>query len=149
MREMTSPQPLDIAPGERTLFLAGSIARGSAENWQQKACRLLHETDWTILNPRREAWDASWKEEIGEPNFRQQVEWELAAIQRADHVLFYFDPNTKSPISLLELGLCAKAGKALVVCLQGFWKKGNVDIVCATFSLMQAETLEEAIARLV
>lgn len=147
MREFTPPQRLDLKPGERTLFLAGSIDRGGAENWQQKACRLLRESDWTILNPRREAWDASWKEDIHEPNFREQVEWELAAIQRADRVLFYFDPETRSPLSLLELGLCAKSGKALVVCPAGFWKKGNVDIVCATFGIDQVATLEEAIAR--
>jgi hypothetical protein len=47
----------------------------------------------------------------------------------------YFDPNTLSPISLLELGLHAKSGKLIVCCPEGFYRKGNVDIVCQNFGI--------------
>jgi len=47
----------------------------------------------------------------------------------------YFDPNTKSPISLLELGLHANSGKMIVCCPKGFWRKGNVDIVCERYDV--------------
>lgn len=57
----------------------------------------------------------------------------------------YFDPKTKSPISLLELGLFARTGKLIVVCPKGFWRKGNVDIVCKRYEVKQVETIEEAI----
>ncbi len=42
----------------------------------------------------------------------------------------FLEKNSKSPISLLELGLFADSGKLLVCCEEGFWRKGNVDIVC-------------------
>jgi hypothetical protein len=47
----------------------------------------------------------------------------------------YFDPNTKSPISLLELGLFASSKKLIVCCPDGFWRKGNVRIVCELYNI--------------
>lgn len=50
----------------------------------------------------------------------------------------YFDPSTKSPISLLELGiLTANPNKLLVCCPEGFWRKGNVDVVCRKYNIHQ------------
>ncbi|MEC7119524.1 MAG: nucleoside 2-deoxyribosyltransferase domain-containing protein, partial [Pseudomonadota bacterium] len=69
------------------------------------------------------------------PNFRQQVEWELAALEQADLIFIYFAAGSHSPISLLELGLHAQSGKLIIVCPEGFWKKGNVDIVAHRFGL--------------
>ena len=64
----------------------------------------------------------------------------------------YFDPNTKSPISLLELGLFAKSGKLIVYCPEGFWRKGNVDVVCKRYEVARAnspmELVEKTIAKL-
>jgi hypothetical protein len=47
----------------------------------------------------------------------------------------YFDPSTKSPISLLELGLFARSGKIKVICPDGFWRKGNVEVVCNYYNI--------------
>ena len=88
-----------------------------------------------ILNPRRDEWDATWEQSIQNPNFRQQVEWELAAQEQADLVAFYFAPDTKPPITLLELGLMARSGKAIVCCPDGYWRRGNIEVVCARFEI--------------
>ncbi len=146
MQEIQAPHQI---PDEgRKLFLAGSIEMNSAEEWQSDVLRQLANTDWIVLNPRRGSWDSSWEQRIEQPEFKEQVEWELAGLECADKILLYFDPRTKSPISLLELGLFAKSGKLLVVCPDGFWRKGNVDIVCQRYSIAQASTLEEALKRL-
>ena len=147
MEEIKAAQKFVNVEGKK-LFLAGSIEMGIAENWQQKVCRLLKDTDWILLNPRRDDWDSSWVQSIENGQFREQVEWELLAQETADRIIMYFDPNTKSPISLLELGLFAKTGKMIVVCPNGFWRKGNVDIVCNRYKVLQKETIEEAIAEL-
>ena len=55
----------------------------------------------------------------------------------------YFDPNTKSPISLLELGLFAQSKKLIVCCPEGFWRKGNVDIVCDRYNIPNYDSLEK------
>lgn len=98
-----------------------------------------------ILNPRRDAWDASWKNVASNKQFRQQVEWELEALENSDAILMYFDPATKSPISLLELGLFAHTDKLYVVCPSGFWRKGNVDIVCGRYGIKQYSSLTKAV----
>jgi len=85
------------------VFLAGSIEMGKAENWQKRVAEAL--TDATVLNPRRDDWDSSWKQSIKNQKFRKQVEWELGAQQDADLILMHFEPGTQSPITLLELGL--------------------------------------------
>lgn len=145
MKEIQAPNEINIEHNKRYLFLAGSIEMGVAENWQQKVVTLLDNTDWVLFNPRRDDWDSSWVQSINNPQFREQVEWELEALTLADQIICYFDPNTKSPVSLLELGLFAKSGKMIVVCPDGFWRKGNVDIVCHRYGIRQANTIEEAI----
>lgn len=130
------------------IFLAGSIEMGKAEKWQDKVTEALAECKVKILNPRRDDWDSSWEQNKDNAKFREQVEWELDALDHAEYIVMYFDPATKSPISLLELGLHAESGKLLVCCPEGFWRKGNVDIVCEKYGIEQFDTLEEIIERL-
>jgi hypothetical protein len=137
--------PMPIGDPILSVFLAGSIEMGSAENWQERFVALLaHHVrgrPFTILNPRRDDWDKTWEQSIDNPRFREQVQWELDAMDQAGVIVMYFDPNTKSPITLLELGLYASSGKLLVCCPNGYWRKGNVDIVCARLGVQTVETL--------
>lgn len=129
-----------------TVFLAGSIEMGAAENWQERAARLLEGTSWTLLNPRRDDWDNSWKQDIGDEKFNEQVSWELQGLEECEWAIVYFDPNTKAPITLLELGLLSqlKPEHTIVICPEGFYRKGNVDIVVERFGMRHADTLEAA-----
>ena len=131
------------------VFLAGSIEMGSAENWQDRLCKEL-KGNYLVLNPRRDDWDNSWEQSITNSQFREQVKWELEAMEQADIITMYFDPNTKSPITLLELGLWAgKNPKKLIVCCpNGYWRKGNVDILCAKYGVRQVNTIEEIVGYL-
>ena len=70
------------------------------------------------------------------------VEWELDGLERADVIAMWFAPETKAPITLLELGLFARSGKVVVGCPNGFWRKGNVEVVCARFGCMLAADWE-------
>lgn len=144
MKQLKAPQFVNNQLA--TVFLAGSIEMGAAENWQDRAVNLLAETNWAILNPRRDDWDSSWKQEIGDEKFNEQVSWELQGIEDSEWVLVYFDPNTKAPITLLELGILSqlKPEKTIVVCPAGFYRKGNVDIVVERFGMHAYPTLEDA-----
>jgi len=119
--------------GVPTVFLAGSIEMGSAPDWQTALAKALPPA--TILDPRRTEWDSSWRQSIDEPRFREQVEWELDGLERSDVIAMWFVPETKSPITLLELGLFARSGKLLVGCPEGFWRKGNIEVVCRKFGV--------------
>jgi nucleoside 2-deoxyribosyltransferase len=125
--------PYDIEQIDKPmLFMAGSIEMGKAEEWQSRLAKELASFDIAILNPRRKDWDNSWKQSISNPKFKEQVEWELRGIELADLAVFYFDPDTKSPITLFELGyrLAALSPHAIVCCPDNYWRKGNVEIYC-------------------
>jgi hypothetical protein len=129
-----------------SVFLAGSIEMGSAEDWQAQLARALSDLDVLIFNPRRDQWDASWEQSINNRLFREQVEWELAGLERADVVAMYFAPATKAPVTLLELGLCARDGRLVACCPAGYWRRGNVEIVCQRYGVPLLDNLPELVA---
>jgi len=131
IRKPPASLSLSLPEGARVVFLAGSIEMGTAAEWQAEFIAALGDRDLVVLNPRRDEWDASWRQSIEEPRFRGQVEWELDGLDRADVIAMWLAPETKAPISLLELGLHARSGKLVVGCPDGFWRRGNVEIVCA------------------
>jgi hypothetical protein len=144
-RVLKPPAPLELAPGERSVFLAGSIEMGAAGPWQAAVERALSDDPVTVLNPRRDEWDATWEQSIRHPAFRGQVEWELDAQEAATVIAMYFDPGTKAPVTLLELGLFARTGKVVVSCPPGFWRRGNVEVICARFGLPLVESLDDLV----
>jgi hypothetical protein len=132
------------------LFLAGSIEMGSSEDWQSKIEEHLkyRGADVVIANPRRDSWDSSWTQQFTNPQFYQQVNWELNGLDKADLIIMYFSPETKSPISLLELGLYAASKKIIVCCPDGFWRKGNVEIVCEKYEIPLYVTFDDLLQML-
>lgn len=143
MKEIKAPKAYN--PGNSvTVFLAGSIEMGKASDWQSILKNKVSEAKGQLLNPRRTDWDATWEQSIENEKFREQVEWELIGIEYADLVIFYFDKHTQSPITLLELGIAAASKSNVVVCCpDGYWRKGNVDIVCRHYDIMMLGTLDE------
>jgi hypothetical protein len=146
MREVKPPSRPAL---ERRVFLAGSIEMGTAEPWQAQVVSALSDAgDVVILNPRRADWDDSWEQRADDARFSEQVTWELDMLEAADLVVMYLAPDTKSPVSLLELGLCARSGKLTVCCPPGFWRRGNVEMVCERHRIPLFDTIDELIADL-
>jgi len=129
------PAPCDFPADAASVFLAGSIEMGVAEDWQSSMAAHLEEMDIVVLNPRRDDWDASWRQSIDDPQFRAQVEWELDGLDRAGVIALWFVPGSRAPISLFELGLTARSRKVVVGCPDGFWRKGNVEVICERFGI--------------
>lgn len=148
MKEIKAPDALPGLTEGSGIFLAGSIEQGAAPEWQARVVAAVADLDVTIFNPRRDDWDASWKQSMDDPQFSEQVEWELSALELADQIAMYFAPETQSPITLLELGLFARSGKLIVCCPEGFWRKGNVDIVCRRYHVDRVKSMEELITSL-
>ncbi|HEY1379899.1 MAG TPA: nucleoside 2-deoxyribosyltransferase domain-containing protein, partial [Gemmataceae bacterium] len=65
---------------------------------------------------------------------------------RADRIALYFAPDTRAPVTLLEFGLFARSGKLAVCCPDGYWRKGNVEVVCARYGVPLVDTLADLIA---
>lgn len=146
--EIQAPNELKKEKGYKSVFLAGSIEMGEAEDWQKEIIDSLKDEKIIFLNPRREDWDSSWKQDKSDKNFKEQVTWELTALEFADYIALYIDPKTQARITLLELGLHARGEKLIVCCPKGFDRKGNIDITCELYKIPQVDTLKELIAEI-
>lgn len=139
------------ARGVKSIFLAGTTSKVDSGDWREELSVSLSDLPVTIFNPYRPDWDSSWHEDIDCKPFREQVEWEIEKQRQADILVVFFHPATQAPISLLELGISIKTpGKAIVVCPQGYWKRGYVQIVCNKFGVEMVNTvgdLKEAILK--
>lgn len=132
-------------PKTISVFLAGTIDMGESENWQSifvdKVTKLIFGLGYDLkidkivfLNPRRSDWDSSWGQNpYTDVEFIKQVEWELKCLEVCNIMAMNLLPGSKSPISLLELGLFKD--KALVCCQKEFYRFGNVAITCDRYSV--------------
>jgi len=143
-------KPFNTRQKSYMVFLAGSIEMGEAENWQDFAGELISNAGYVVLNPRRDNWDSSWEQTIENKQFREQVEWELKGLEEAEVVLVHFDPDTKSPITLLEVGMLSmlKPKRTFISCPPGYWRRGNVEIVSARYKMPLFDSLQGAVGAL-
>lgn len=151
MQVIKPPQPFIKSDhyANITMFLGGSIEMGVAEDWQTRITeQLAVYENVTVLNPRRDEWDSSWEQRMSNPQFTEQVVWELDSLDKADIIIMYFSPETKSPISLLELGLF-KDRRIYVCCPDGFWRKGNVEIVCDRYNITLYNDLDSMLQEII
>ena len=142
--------PMNIAKRDmlkKHVFLAGSIG-GNVEltslckDWQSEMTEFFTSLGYGVFNPRRDDFDLSCKQEFSNGEFFQQVMWELNALDIADIILFYIDPTTIAPITLYEFGRYSTSGKCYMVCPDGFFRKGNIDIACHKDNIPLFDTLD-------
>ncbi|GKT60055.1 hypothetical protein ColTof4_00196 [Colletotrichum tofieldiae] len=133
--------PLERPPATpgKSVFFAGTTSKG---DWRKDLAESISHLPVTVFNPFRPDWDSTWKEDISDARFKGQVEWELEMQERADIIVVYFEPDTEAHISLLELGLCARSGKAIVACSELYKKRGNVQAVCARYGIPLVDNFE-------
>lgn len=142
MTEIKAPNKYDLKEYNLSIFLTGSIEQGKATRWQKQAVEYFKDDeDILLLNPRRDDYDKNQEQSIDNPYFKEQVAWELDAQDNCNVILMYFDPKTKSPITLLELGLYALKFEIYVCCPKEYWRRGNVEIVCERYEIPFFEDL--------
>ena len=113
------------------LFLAGTIDNGKSDNWQKKLIEALSDTDITIYNPRRDDFPEHPKDE----DVINQIRWEQDHLDDADFIIMVFQKESKSPITLLELGLYAQSKKLGVFCDRKYWRFLNVSETCRKYNI--------------
>lgn len=134
--------PAEVGDGRgfTKIFMAGTIDMGNSRDWQKELYETFSSMDgrYILFNPRQENWDAS---RPGEMDY--QVRWELDHLEQADMIVMYILGTSKSPISLLEMGLHARGGKMHVICEKDFYRYDNVRITCDWYGVPMYETLDE------
>ena len=118
--------------GQRSIFLAGTIDNGDSRDWQTELVNELNKhldtvspfEDFVFANPRRPDWNTNWHGD--HPELIKQIKWELNAMRYADSIFMWFEPNSKSPVTMLELGLFAGTNKLIVGCPTEFYRHQNI-----------------------
>jgi hypothetical protein len=113
---------------------------GKATHWQKDVGEKLPHLPIAVYNPRRDDFDKTLRQDIKEPIFKGQVDWESKYLKKCTVIALYFEPGTVSPISLFELGRHAESKKVIVCCPDGFGRKGNVQIACFDHNILLVET---------
>ena len=129
--------------GSRSVFLAGTIDNGDSLNWQDNVIIELINlgVSCEVYNPRREHWNPNpTKEEL-----EKQIEWEQDHLDSADVIVMVLLDDSKSPISLLELGLYVKENKLIVFCTPNFYKFDNVRMTCKKYNIELVQDLNPLI----
>ena len=120
---------------EVSIFLAGTIDNGESYDWQNDIIKTFEKLDkelpveLIIYNPRRSEWDKNASKQMLE----EQIRWEQNHLDKADWIIMVLSDNSKSPISLLELGLYASSEKLIVFCTDKFYRYDNVRLTCEQY----------------
>lgn len=128
-----------------SVFLGGTIDNGNSEDWQDKVCQKLIDFDINIYNPRRNKWEGSWEQSIENIDLKNQIMWELDALDKSDFIIMNLLGDSKSPISLLELGMYAKSGKLIISCPKEFYRYGNIQVVCQKYNIPLFDNIDDSL----
>ena len=118
----------------KSVFLVCTIDNGDSLNWQDKTIIELINlgiNDIEIYNPRREHWNPNPSKE----EMEYQIKWEQDHLDKANFIAMVLLDDSKSPISLLELGLYAKSNKLIVFCTPNFYRWDNVRLTCEKYNI--------------
>ena len=129
--------------GSKSVFLAGTIDNGDSLNWQDKVIIELINlgVSCEVYNPRLEHWNPNpTKEEL-----EKQIEWEQDHLDSADVIAMVLLDDSKSPISLLELGLYANTKKLIVFCTPNFYRFDNIRMTCKEYNIELVQDLNPLI----
>lgn len=96
-----------------------------------------------VFNPRRDDWNNEWNNTKHHPLLNEQINWELDHLEKSDIVVFNFEENTISPITLLELGLFSHSNKIIVRCPENYFRVENVTQVCKRYNILMVNSIEE------
>ncbi len=128
----------------RIFLLAGASETDGGSRWQELvAARISKMGHIALCTPPRE--NGTGMAPFENPHFFQSRSWELDALDLAEFVVFHLDSLSRSPEGLLELGYAAAKypQKVCVICPEGFWCKGLVDLFCYREDLMKYKSVDE------
>lgn len=129
-------EQVDNSKNKVTIFLAGTIEMGAGIKWHRDAAKQIYHVlsakikdntkmpQLEFYNPRR---TKDFTPEMEVP----QINWEQEHLANADYIFMYIQPDSKSPISLLEFGEFIKTGKLYLYCEPTFYRYRNLELTAA------------------
>ena len=135
-----------------SVFIGGTIDSGEAEDWQKKVIENLNIPQLEhiiVFNPRINDWDYNIKETVNDDKFKKQVTWEQDGLEYSKYIFMNILDDSRSIISLSELGQYANSGKLMVVAGKNYFKRGNIEVLSKRFNFPLFDKLESGLNHLI
>lgn len=117
-----------------SVFLAGTIDDGQSKNWQRKLINKVYSElpdNVIVFNPRRD----NWNKNADVDTLREQINWEQERLSNSSIIVMVLLDDSKSPVSLMELGEFCDSQKIVVFCTENFYRFENVKDLCERFEI--------------
>ncbi len=124
-----------------SIFLAGSMAIGDRMNWRTRAINTF-EKRYHLFDPTN-----VHHADLNDSEMSKHIKWEWEALKHSDAILFNFNAESKSPISLLELGMYIRSEKIVVVCPKEFYQSHYIETLCSEEQVPLFQSIEEVLNR--
>lgn len=109
---------------------------GKSYDWQSQVFVQLADLDIDVYNPRR----------VTAPeNIEEQIRWELEAMEKCDMIAMHYEPESKSPVTLMEAGLHMRSGRLVIHCPDGYWRRENVLVTADFYRAKMVSSLDALI----
>jgi hypothetical protein len=144
MQVVYAPEPLPLAV-RTSLFLAGPTPREPATaSWRTAAIALLADRgyDGVVFVPEQRDGPM--------PSYLDQVDWELAALARADCILFWIPRELEALPGFttnVEFGFWARSGKCILGAPPGAPKLKYLDAIAVRLGIARVDSLAAGIDR--
>ena len=122
----------------RKVFLAGTIDMGRSADWQAALVARFRDSTAAAGSSSTPAVGSSMPRR---PKWSIRSRGELAHLEAADLIVMNLLGDSRSPISLLEMGLYARSGKLFVACSPDYYRYDNVRITCRRYGVPLYDSL--------
>lgn len=122
-----------------SVFLAGTIDDGQSANWQRELINKIYSglpDNVIVFNPRRD----NWNKNANVDTLREQINWEQEHLLNSSIIVMVLLDDSKSPVSLMELGEFCDSQKIVVFCTENFYRFENIKDLCERFEIPLFET---------
>ena len=76
-------------------------------------------------------------------DFERGILFYVKSLEKADLIIMNILASSKSPITLLEMGLFMRSGKLRVICEPGFYRYDNVRLTCARYGVPLYQNMDD------
>ena len=142
MRVVTPSDDLEsLDPDTLKIFLAG----GMKNPWRKALRDKLQKANLTnliIIDPTIDDWASIGKNDISNPDYVRQTDWEHMGLIKADIEVFHFDSSSVSPITLIEMGMY-KSQESIICVESGYRKKAYIEYMGDRYGMPVTRTINE------
>ncbi len=127
------------ANSKKLVFLAGSMCIDKEDNWRKNVIK-NYANDFDFIDPTNENHNL-----LNDSLMKKHINWELEGLELSDIIFMNLLPESKSPISMVELGLYARSNKLIICCPENFYQYRYINALAKKYNVTLFSELDKGI----